>query len=287
MDYFEHMQQRLGNKEPYVPGRLGSKSLVRTFADLIGVDTPDIYFTGKVSEAPWGQLPKEFVLKPSFASTSIGVMLLRSTTDGNYEDLLKEVVYTEDEILEKCGEISLKFYNDASKGVYIFEELLRDIDGKTPPRDIRFYSFQGEIGMILMEDHMTTDTARAMYFDGNFLPFSDVHSRYSVAPAVTHLEEIIEAKTPKNWRQLLSVAKRISVAVPSAFCRIDLYDTLKGVQLGEITFYPGTFYYRNRKLMSQSEAERLGRLWDSAASRLAGTKSTHAYAQAFTTGPVD
>lgn len=286
MDYFERMARRLANSEPYVPGRLGSKKLVRSFADLIGVNTPDIYFTGTLTDIPWDTLPAEFVLKPAFASTSIGVMLLRGTEGGKYEDLLKGDIYTRPDLLRLCGEISKKYFDDPIKGEYILEELLRDAEGNTPPQDIRFYAFQGEIGMILKEDHMTSKTAQAMYFDGDFLPFSDVHSRYGVSPGVTHLEAIVDAKTPENWRALLAVAKRISVAVPTAFCRIDLYDTPKGVQLGEITFYPGTFYYKNRKLMSQGEADRLGRLWENAARRLAGTKSSHALAQAFTSGPV-
>lgn len=287
MDYFEHMQLRLNNQEPYVPGRLGSKHLVRAFAEFIGIDTPDIYFKGNLADLPWNDLPDEFVLKPLFASTSIGVMLLRSTADGKYENILEKRQISLEEILEQCHVVSQKYYDDPSRGEYIVEELLRDNNGSTPPEDIRFYAFQGEIGMILKEDHMTTSTARAMYFDGDFLPFSDVHARYGVSPGVKHLEEIVEAKTPTNWRELLSVAKRISVAVPSAFCRIDLYDSTKGIQLGEITFYPGTFYYRNRKLMSQGEADRLGRLWDRAAMRLAGTKSSHSLAQAFTSGPAE
>lgn len=79
------------------------------------------------------------------------------------------------------------------------------------------------------------------------------------------------AVTPANAGEILNVARRVSAAVPSAFVRVDLYDTPKGVYLGELTFYPGTFYYKNRKLMHPMEAERLGRMWDSAAERLAGS----------------
>ncbi|MCC3293012.1 hypothetical protein LJ756_00050 [Arthrobacter sp. zg-Y411] len=285
MDYFDHMQLRLTNQEKYVPGRLGDKKLVRQFADMIGVRTPSVYFRGALADIQWGTLPREFVLKPAFASTSIGVMLLRTAGEGKYDDLTGGPAVTVDQIKEKCAAISTKFYNDAAHGDFIIEELLRDEDGQTPPQDIRFYAFQGEIGMILKEDHMSNGAAKAMYFDGNFLPFSDVHSRYSVAQGMEAYEEIVEAKTPHNWRELLSVAKRISSAVPSAFCRIDLYDTSEGVYLGEITFYPGTFYYKNRKLMSQNEAERLGRMWDVAAERLAGSHDPRSLSQAFTTGP--
>lgn len=284
MDYFNHMQQRLANQENFVPGRLGDKKLVRQFADLIGVRTPVIYFRGPLRSLKWSTLPQEFVLKPAFASTSIGVMLLSKGMEDSYVNLLDGSHLTLDDIIEKCEHISTKYYEDAQRGEFIIEQLLRDEHGATPPQDIRFYAFQGEIGMILKEDHLSSGAVQAMYFDGNFLPFSDVKSRYSVADGMGQAEEIVEAVTPENWFGLLAVAKRISVAVPSAFCRIDLYDTPDGVYLGEITFYPGTFYYRNRKIMSQGEAERLGRMWDLAVARLAGSNDPRSLAQAFTTG---
>lgn len=272
MDYFEHLQRRLDGKEEYVPARLGDKHLIRRFADLIGVRTTEIYFRGKASELMKFNFPHEFVLKPAFASTSIGVMLLSRSNEDNFLDLLTHEEYSLQDIVEKCENISKRYFEGRGEvGTFLVEELLRDADGSTPPQDIRFYTFQGEIGMILKEDHMTGSAAKAMYFDGNFLPFSDVTLRYSVAEKAKHLEEIIEARTPANWRELLSVAKRISVAVPSAFVRVDLYDTPGRVTLGEVTFFPGTFYYRDRKIMSASEAERLGRMWDEAATRLSGS----------------
>ena len=48
-------------------------------------------------------------------------------------------------------------------------------------------------------------------------------------------------------------------------------DTPAGPVLGEITFYPGTFFYKNRKLMAPEEAVRLGAMWGVAEKRLAGS----------------
>ena len=97
MDYFNHMQQRLANQEKFVPGRLGDKKLVRQFADLIGVQTPLVFFRGPLTSLKWSTLPAEFVLKPAFASTSIGVMLLRKNVEGNYENLLNSSLVTVEE----------------------------------------------------------------------------------------------------------------------------------------------------------------------------------------------
>ena len=156
-------------------------------------------------------------------------------------------------------------------GEFLVEELLSDRRGVTPPADVRCYMFQGECGFILVEDHIAGPAA-ASYFNGDFSPMTDVHDRFGVHPGVTHLEAIVdEAEPPEGAEALLAVARRVSTAVPSAFCRVDLYDTPAGPVLGEITFYPGTFFYKNRKLMAPEEAARLGKMWEAAEKRLAGS----------------
>ncbi|QQT69586.1 hypothetical protein I6I57_01215 [Brevibacterium casei] len=269
MDYFERMQRRLDGKEPFVPGFLGAKNRVRQIADLMGVRTPRILKSGSIAQLMDGDLPNEFVLKPSFASTSLGVRLLRKTRDG-FRDLVTGDDHSREEIIGSANEINTRYFGEGEGGDFFIEELLLDRQGNFPPDDIRVYSFQGEVGMVLMEQHLSSP-AKAMYFDGDFLPFPDVHLRYGVADNQEHLEEIVEAKTPEHWREILNVARRISCAMPTAFCRVDLYDTPNGVYLGEITFYPGTFITRTRKIMSQSEAERLGRIWGDAEDRLSGS----------------
>lgn len=271
MDYLEHLKKRLDDNEAFVPGRLGNKSHVRDFARMVGVATPSLYYEGPLETLSLSSLPMEFVLKPSFASTSIGVLLLQRVAPSLYRDIITEEELTDTDIQAKCETTSLRFLGDKKQGIFIVEQLLRDPNGITPPSDIRFYAFQGIVGMIMKEDHLSQGPTKAMYFDGNFTPFPDIEHRYGVADKMRSIETIVEAERPKNWKALLTVARRISVAVPTAFVRVDLYDTGNTVILGELTFYPGTFYYRNRKIMSNSESERLGHLWDRAEERLNGS----------------
>lgn len=270
MDYLEHMAHRLAQKEDFVPGILGAKEKVREFSRLVGVRTPETYYRGPLSGMP-SVLPEEFVLKPDFASTSIGIHLLRNLGEGQFLNLVSDEEVSRESLIEKSAEIASRYYGEESaNAVFILEELLKGHDGTIPPADVRCYSFQGEVGLILVEDHIA-GPAHAMYFDGDFLPFSDLEDRYGVAPGAEQMEFIVPAVTPANAREILSVARRVSAAVPSAFVRVDLYDTPKGVYLGELTFFPGTFYYKNRKLMHDLESERLGRIWDAAAERLTGS----------------
>lgn len=272
MDYFSLMERRLAGAERNVPARLGSKRVIRDFCDLVGVNTPNILQMDILEKLDYQAIPEYFVLKPSFASTSIGVYLLRRIGDKFY-DILANKEYTWNDLKVKCCAVIERYFGQSNAAAtFIIEELLIDESGKTPPDDIRFYAFQGEIGLILKEDHMTSDRVESMYFDGEFLPFTDLANRYSIAEMAKNSEVIVDAIVPKNWKELLNIAKRISVAVPTAFARIDLYDTPKGIYLGEVTLTPGTFYYKNRKLMSMSEAFRLGRLWMAAENKMKGSK---------------
>lgn len=271
MDFLSHLHGRLEGNDQFAPESLELKQNVRSFAQAVGVKHPEVYFQGPLAELPTS-LPNEFVLKPDFASTSIGVFLLESLTSYEFKDLVHDVVITRAELVDRCNAVVERFREKSGGStVFIVEELLRAPDGSTPPPDIRCYTFQGEIGMILMEHHITGD-ARAMYFDGNFHPFVDVQERYGIAESARVREAIEPATTPAIASDLLAVARRLSVAVPSAFVRVDLYSTNKGIYLGELTLFPGTFYYENRKLMFANESARLGRLWDAAIERLRGSQ---------------
>ncbi|MGY5318970.1 ATP-grasp fold amidoligase family protein [Neomicrococcus lactis] len=269
MDYFQRMERRINRLEAGVPEELGDKSYTRPFADMIGVRTPKLLFQGSLVELLEFSFPEEFVLKPRYLSTSKGVYLLRKS-GRDFESLTTGESLTLAQLERTYMELAENHFSDPRMGEYLVEELLRDDDGTTPPVDIRAYMFQGVCGFVLVEDHMH-EKARATYFNGDFSPMLDVAERFGVAERATHLEEIIERRAPSNATEILAVANRISIAVPSAFCRVDMYNTGGKVYLGEITFFPGTFYYRNRKLMSRKEAERLGELWAAAEGRLHGS----------------
>lgn len=278
MDYLARIKRRIEGEDGFSALQFDDKHVMREFARSIGVRTPEVHFRGTIDELP-ASLPDEFVLKPEFASTSVGVLLLELTRKG-FRDVVQDREFTRPELVDFCRGIAERFLgDDASAGTFVVEEMLRDRDGNTPPADVRFYAFQGVIGMILMEHHIA-GPARAMYFDGDFLPFVDLDRRYGIHERAATLETIEPSVAPANWRELLAVAKRVSVAVPAAFVRVDLYDTDRGVVLGEITPTPGTFYYENRKLMSQAESARLGRLWEEAQERLAGSHDPAAPASA-------
>lgn len=265
--YLELLKLRLEGHEANVPFFIGAKHQVRKVAKLLGIRTPEIFYTGPLSGVPWDNLPSEFVLKPTFASTSIGIFLVESH-DGAWRDAVSRRPLTKEEIIDKERLVSARFFNgDEAKGDFIVEKLLRDRDGTIPPRDVRVNAFFGEIGMIYLDDHLTGKVATASYFDGNFVPFEDVAQRYGIANGTEERQRIVNSPTPETANEILRVAKLLSLALPTSFARLDFYDTPEGVYLGEITFTPGAFYYRNAKLMHPLEDHRLGVIWKSAIER--------------------
>lgn len=273
-DYFYYVKRRLEGREEGVPGWLGDKSRTKGFADAIGVKTPQEYICATLEKINPELLPEKFVIKPMYASTSIGVYLLEKAED-KFIDLVRQKEISWQYIKESYIEVENYYKKDRETAKYVVEELLVGVDGNFPPADIRAYMFQDQCGLILMEDHIS-GKAEATYFNGDFSPMLDVHERFGVAKGVEHLEEICDVSRPDNYREILNVAKRIGVAVPSAFCRFDLYNTQNGIYLGEITFYPGTFYYKNRKLMFDEDAKRLGGLWREATEKIQGSNLTPA-----------
>lgn len=267
--YLELMRERLEGQERNVPGHLGNKDNVRKFAKMLGIRVPKLYYEGPLFGVPWADLPEYFALKPRFASTSIGVFLVRIGTDGSMVDLATSEPVTRQQIIDKELSVLQRYNLDPANGMFLVEELLIDYDGSTPPPDIRVYSFFGELGMVYIDYHRPGQKAISAYFDGDFNQFPDLDERYRIAEEAKGWQEISNSlPKPPRAELVLNLAKRLTLAVPSAFCRFDFYDTPKGVYLGEITFFPGAFYYENVKLMLPKEDRRLGQLWESALERL-------------------
>lgn len=278
LNYLARMRHRIDGREAGVPGDLvprargdvGEKTTVLDFATMLGVRTARQLWRGNLQELTSFPLPPRCVVKPAFASTSIGVYLLERR-DEAFHDFMSSRSLSFDELLKELQAVEERYEVPAGTGTFLVEEALSDREDRTPPPDVRCYMFQGVAGLIMMEDH-TVEPLSVSYFDGDFSPISNVHEKYGIHEKVAHLERIVDTPVPPaGAAEILAVARRVSIAVPTAFCRVDLYDTAGLPTLGEITLYPGTFYYQNRKLMSESEAQRLGVLWAEAERRLAGS----------------
>ncbi|MDJ0321723.1 ATP-grasp fold amidoligase family protein [Pseudarthrobacter sp. PS3-L1] len=263
MDYLSHIRARGRGEELNVPTHLHNKILGRKFVESIGGPVPKLLATfSSPEEIDLDILPDSFVLKPTFSSSSFGVMVLERKEKGFY-DYLRRRELSARAILDEQKSLADK--HPAVEHFWMVEERIVDVESNLIPDDYKFFTFQGEIGLI----HRTIRDSkknRHAFFDGDFIPINDPNDKL-IAPNRKIIEKVVEQR-PEHWERLLNLAKRISVAVPSPFVRVDMYNTSEGPIFGEFTLVPGTFYYEDREVMMPELSFRLGYLWGKAQEKL-------------------
>lgn len=272
LTYHDYMKRRIEGLEPSgVPGWVGRKQNLPGFFNRIGVATPKRYFEGPLESLPEVELPTEFVIKPEFGSTSHGVFIVLGNNDGGYTVAGHDQLRSMDFLLSSLSEIETKYGIPRGKGLFIVEELMRDRDGIGPAPDIRAFMFQGRAGFYSIESKdRSTGILTTALFDENFDPIPTDSGRFWPYEK-SSLDNFVQRPAPTNRSEIANVAKRVSVAVPTPFARIDLYNSHRGIMLGEVTLTPGSFYYGTRQVMSDEESARLGELWLEAEQALQGS----------------
>lgn len=140
------------------------------------------------------------------------------------------------------------------------EELLRQeaLRGDALLDDVKVYAFYGHVGHILLRrptEHGQIATMGYRYLDENG---SDLGR--DVAPVQRINPDI---PLPANFERVIAIAGHLSSAVPLPFIRVDVYDTVDGPVLGELTRTPG-----GRQVYRQDYDTMLGSLWDEARIRV-------------------
>lgn len=199
---------------------LDNKPRAYSFADKLGYKTPII--NSQPSTFADTALEEGTVVKPLTGVMSQGVFIISRnetievSTGKRYQD--KNAVRSRMNQLIDDGTIR--------KNEWIRERLiLSDISPNQPARDIKFYTFYGQVKLIL-ETIRTSGVVRCWYdqflntintgkYNKNLFPGNGVPLEYYDA------------------------AQKISLAVPSPFARIDFLAGAEGLVLNEITPKPG------------------------------------------------
>lgn len=261
VDYLERMRMRVEGAERGVPRWLGDKRLAKHFAASVGLKVPRTLLTFEDLDAlDLSNAPDRFVLKPTFLSSTYGVMVLERRGESTFYDALRGRELTVGDILEEERSRLAAALEDGVRRSWIVEEIVEDSTGASVPDDWKFFAFQGRIGLI----HRTV-RARPRnihsYFHGDFRPMPLQSGLYSVNEA---LVDARVSSPPLSWHRMLRDVRRLSIAAPVPFVRIDMYDSSVGPMFGEFTLTPGTFYYEDRETMSPALSAELGLLWDGA-----------------------
>lgn len=118
---------------------------------------------------------------------------------------------------------------------WVIEELLSDVDGRCPPRDIRFYCFGGEALFVETCWHDFSRRKKLVnvrYYwlhDGSVADVDAVH-RPDGRPLDVSLADLLEMR---------AAAESLAGEFELPFLRVDLYLTPAGICFGELCATPG------------------------------------------------
>lgn len=197
---------------------------------------------------------ERFVLKPLSAKSGAGVVCAVKQDDG-YLDLKRGKRTT----LKGIGEEAYLGYAKLGRADrWLVEELLLPRDGGLRMiEDYKFHCFAGRVEFILQKGDVDEDGTvkhAIRFYDRDWRPVD------------TGMRPDLQSDTltpPPTGEQLVEAAEAAASRIPMPFLRVDLYDSHRGVVLGEFTPGPG-----GRRLFNQEWTERLTRRWHEAAAEL-------------------
>lgn len=262
MEYWhQYLQRRIDGEEPDVPWFLHDKLECARFCQTHSLPVVNILRDFETpAEINLSGLPLEFVLKPTQLHSAQGVMVLSEHPEGFHEAFLDEVL-TEDEIRHRQQE----FFNrpelnqkHLSGNRLIVEEKVIDADGYEIPRDFKVYAFSGRAELILVIDR-NTQPHTVQWFDRNLAPIGDDRITYNPRKVIAGDTDLSEMGP-----EIVQVGEAASRAVPTPFCRIDLYRSVQGLVIGEITLTPGGLYVGQSYTLSRPYERELAQRWSDA-----------------------
>jgi hypothetical protein len=223
------------------------KYKVREYAGSKAVKTANLLFkTDNPQAIPFSELPPNFIIKMNHGSgwNILGfdseLYLFRDgaelvKADGSYVNAnsAKRYKLTQDRARNICSEWLKSRYSKREWAYQhivpriIIEELLVPNDNREL-KDYRLYTFNGEVKAILVDSPLYRRNRENVFFDPDWKEIK--LSKYDEKVPHPLLEK------PGSLAEMIDVAQRLGKDID--FARIDLYDTTKGVVLGEVTVYP-------------------------------------------------
>ena len=283
--FSERIRQRIKHAEPVgqVPWFVHDKVKCYRFCDEIGVRRATVFQCQRsVRELNFDALPDRFVLKPTTGHSSQAIMpLIRDVNKGLYFDLLRREYRSLDDVIA----IQHAFYErNRFKNSYhiLAEEMLQPESGRVEiPHDFKLYVFRDGVGLI-MQKNVNARPFQCNAYDGEWQPIAldelfdfersdaaKLHLRRAAEQGFVFSDQTSakisegESRPPACADEIKDVAKRVLDGLDTPFCRVDVYATLKGCVVGELTLAPGGLW-AGAECFSQSWDEQLGEMWSAA-----------------------
>lgn len=229
-----------------------SKTRGRKLAESVDIATPRL-LAGPVSPADLrlDDYGDAFVIKPDWGTSTRGVLVLEKTGKDKYFELINGVSLN-GKMVQGEAERRMSRTGRGRSDQLIVEESVAD--GTARPDEWKIFSFYGEIG-IVQQINRNGDRPTMHWYDNNGEDLGKVRTDVKHSPSL---------KRPTNFSGLVEAAKTLSLALPTGFVRVDLFERATGqILFGELCLIPGgDIFFR------KGWDRRLGKMWDEANTRL-------------------
>ena len=195
---------------------------------------------------------ERFVIKPVSSKSAVGCRCL--VKEGNqYRDLKKSHMYSLQDLEQ---ELWMEYAPLQRPDEWLLEELLLPADGSvTHIEDYKMYCFAGKVELLGVKRLRPGEKKqRVVWYTRDWTMVDTGRLQELGDPSMT---------PPANADKLIAVAEEVSSKTCYPFLRVDLYDTTRGIVLGEFTPGPGI-----RDGFNAEWEERLARRWREAAQTL-------------------
>ena len=212
--------------------QLSHKLRVYRFAASHGVATPQVLGIWRSpSQIVLDALPERFVLKADGGAASQGVLPLQRNATDAFTTIDGSRSLDSSEVID--------FFEEAATakqvwGSFFAEEFLEQPGSPgIIPDDVKIYVAYGRVLQVLLRrvgEHGKEATVTYKYVTeyGDDLGF--ITTTRPIDPSIP---------VPETLRHMVDIAQHLSRAIGLPFCRVDLYNTTRGVVLGEVTRTPG------------------------------------------------
>lgn len=197
--------------------------------DKLGKDIciPIIKTYNNTNEIEWNKLPEKFVIKCNHGSGMN--IIVKNKTNINKQDVFNKLnMWMKKDFAFQNG-CELQYHNIERK-IFV-EEFKEDSNQKNSLLDYKFWCFNGEPKFMTITDG--NGHGKMTFFDTNFKEMNVQRKDFK------YLEN---CKKPLNFDLMIDYSKKLSEDFK--FVRVDFYEINGEVYLGELTFTPGSGFFK-------------------------------------------
>lgn len=246
--------RRLGVEHPW--WEINRKHGGYRFAQQVGLSVPQTFGRfGRIEDVNPSACGDRFLIKPEGGSTNRGIYGLDRQPDETFIDRVNGGNTTWSQVTDEYR--ALVAEGKVSESVMVEELLLKPGDPTSIPDDFKLYCFYDRVELVMQRDIRKS----GRHADWRF-KFWD--REWNDLGPIKYADRVDQSLQPaRDPAALIAAGELLGSRLRMPFCRLDFYDTDRGIVFGEVTLNPGP-----PEVFAPEVDEFLGRHREFAAARL-------------------